>query len=399
MFEHPKIAENRIEKKEAKTIAQELIEKFKKTGVESSLLKIEENVVFPEIVFLEKKQKPKEKYVRIYRGVNKLDESLLEQLPYTMRKGEATGEILKIENIKEETENLANNPTYENLTIYIKKVLPHLSEKEKKNIYEELEKIEDNILKGSTLETELQFSQFMHCGGNVCDRGISPYISATFDPKEALTYGVLGMIIADIPITKMKEYNLNTEVSVKGSLETKYVTAIVPRNLSVEKEGDETQKEIDNILQKVDEHTDIDLYEGTELESIRKDKIAEDHKKSEKQQKKDLQEVNKKRTNELKEKFPEIFEELDLQESKMVQIIDLYSETKKRIFDYYIKSLKEDDRKIVIEEYKFTEHEYTRQLPFRREEITDLMLVKLREVVSRFKESYKRRERYRHVQT
>ncbi len=67
-------------------LSEELIKVFTEVGIKSKTVKIENNGEFSEAILLQKNEISTEKMVRIYRGINHLDASVLEQIPYAMRK-------------------------------------------------------------------------------------------------------------------------------------------------------------------------------------------------------------------------------------------------------------------------------------------------------------------------
>lgn len=278
-----------------KASVNNLLEVFEQAGIESRTIKIENGGEFSEVIILQKKEILTDKMVRIYRGINHLDSSVLEQIPYAMRTENATGKPTALDNVKKEVDNLAKNPTYENLLVYVDKVRQYLSTDETNRMVQELSEVEKNILKGYSTRKELIYQQYKHNGG-WGDRGIAPYISASFDPYEAATYGREGLIVIDIPLSEIDYLRADcTEISIKGTLNKKYITAIFPRKRDyANNDKEKINQQIRQAIQKVYESARVPLYDNDEIHYEREKKVLEETKSDIEQQKKDMAIVKQK---------------------------------------------------------------------------------------------------------
>ena len=368
-----------------------LSEVFEKAGLESRVVKIENGGEFSEAIIFDKKEASPEKMARLYRGINHLDASVLEQIPYAMRTENGTGKPTTLENVRQEVDTLAKNPTYENLLAYTYKVRQHLSSDEARRFDEDFARIEDGILDGNSTRKELIFKQIEH-GGGWGESGISPYISTSFDPYEAAGYGNEGLIIMDVPLSQIEDFRADaTEANIKGALDKKYITAILPRKREGAKEKEQLNQEIYQALQKVYENAPANLYSDEELRAERERKLTEETQSDKEQWNKDVEVVRQKRVAKLTRRFPEV--KLDLQ-SSLEQGADIYTKAKRDIFDFYKSRLEKIGRNgRNIEDYEYQEKEYGEQKKFDREKSNDIMLLKLKALVEQLEEKEEERNR------
>ncbi len=367
--------------------AEKLSGIFEQLGIESKVIKIEDGGEFSEAIIFGKKEVPDEKLVRLYRGVSHLDSSVLEQIPYAMRTEKGTGKPAILENVRQEVEALAKNPTYENLIAYTDKVRSNLTPEEARRLHEDLKRIEDGILDGYSTRKELIMRQIEHSGG-WGESGISPYISCSFDPHEAAGYGREGLIIMDVPLSQIEDFRADaTETNIKGALDKKYITAILLRKREGDKEKEQVNQELYRALQKVYENTSAVLYEGEELRAER-EKIQTEQAEGDKEQwKKDVEKVRQKRVNNLTRRFPEV--KLNLQNAAE-QGVDIYTKAKRDIFDFYKTRLEKIGRKgRNIEDYEYQESDYGERKKFDREKINEIMLLRLKILVDQLEEREK----------
>lgn len=379
----PRVANNQAEK---------LSGIFEQAGVESKVVKIENGGEFSEAIIFDKKEVPTEKLVRLYRGVNHLDTSVLEQIPYAMRTESETGKPAALEQVRQEVDALAQNPTYENLMAYADKVRPNLKPDEARRFDADLARIEDGILGGYSTRKELVAKQIEHGGGYYGDSGISPYISSSFDPYEAAGYGNEGLIIMDVPLSQIEDFRADaTEANIKGALDKKYITAILPRGRGGKREKEQLNQEIYRALQKVYEAAPAPLYAEEELRAEREQKLSREAQLDAEQWKKDVEMVRQKRVANLARRFREV--KLETQNATE-QGVDIYTKAKRDIFDFYKARLEKIGRNgRNIEDYEYQEQDYSERKKFDREKADDIMLLKLKVLVERLEEREEERSR------
>lgn len=355
---------------------------LEKAGIESEVLKVENGGEFSEVILLNKKETPKEKVVRLYRGVNHMDSSILEQIPYAMRAENSTGKPTILENVRQEVEELAKNPTYKNLLAYVNKVRSNLTQKETRRLEQDFIRIEDGILKGYSTRKELLYKQIEH-GGGWGDSGITPYISTSIDPYEAVGYGKAGLIVMDVPLSEIEDFKSDAkEVNIKGTLNKKYITAIMPRKREGLKEKKELDQELYQALQKTYKHTPTNLYNAEELKTEREKIITQKTQLDKVQWEKDVEHVRQRRVDNLTREFSEV--KFNLQNANE-QNIDIYTKAKRDIYDFYkTRSAKIGKHGINIENYEYQESDYGSIQKFNRENINETMLLKLKTFVENF---------------
>lgn len=360
-----------------------LMEDLKAVGIESRVIQIPNTSAFAEAVILLRKEIPTEKMVRVYRGVNEIGSSVLTQVPYAMRAEDETGRGTTIlEDIKQEVESLADRPTYEHLLAYVDKIRPHLSERELRWLESDLRKIEDGVLEGHSLRTELIYNQIGHNGG-VADSGLSPYLSASYNPKEALGYtrGDGALLVIDVPISKIEDFGSDSsETNIKGALKPEYITAVIPRNGK-----DIGDQDIAQAIAGISETMDISVYDTAEDQKARGEQIATNKEKDKQQWQADAEAIRQKRTATLATQFPELDLDIQvLQKTASETGTDVYTETRRRIFDYYAERFSKIGRGgRNIGEYEYeSDISYGTRKSYDRDNITDEMLYKLREHVS-----------------
>lgn len=359
--------------------AERLSSIFEHAGIRSKVIEIEKGVEFPSAIVLDKQEIQKEKMVRVYRGIGKLDASVLQQIPYAMRTVDEAGTLSTLEHVRQEVETLAKQPTYENLIAYVNKVRPSLSPAEVARFEHDLDGIEDGILKGNSTRKELVFRQIGHNGG-FGDSGITPYISISFDPYEAIGYGEGGLLVIDVPLSKIEDFRADAkEASIKGTIDPKYITAILPRKRMKVTEKKDSAQQLYNALRKVYEAAPADLFYGDALQSERERKLAEEQIVDREQWQKDVEAVKLRRATKLREKFPEV---TATSGSEAEEGADVYRKTQTDIFDYHKNRLHKTGRRgRAIDDYEYQESNGGTLKKFTREKIDDRMLLKLRELV------------------
>jgi hypothetical protein len=322
-----------------------------------------------------------------------MDGSVLEQIPYATRTENGTGKPTTLESVRQEVDALAKNPTYENLIAYTDKVRSNLTPDEARRFDEDLKRIEYGILDGYSTRKELTMRQIEH-GGGWGESGISPYVSSSFDPYEAAGYGREGLIVMDVPLSQIEDFRADaTEANIKGALDKKYITAILPRKREGEKAKEQVNQELYRALQKVYENAPAALYEDEELKAEREKIQAEQAELDKEQWKKDVEQVRQKRVGNLTRRFPEV--KLDSQNAAE-QGVDIYTKAKRDIFDFYKTRLEKIGRNgRNIEDYEYQESDYGERKKFDREKANDIMLLKLRALVDRLEEREEERKRNR----
>jgi hypothetical protein len=362
--------------------AEKLTNELGRLGIESRVIQTPNAGGLTEAVILPRKEIPTKKMIRVYRGVNQVDSSVLTQVPYAMRAEDEAGRGTTIlEDVRQEVKLLAEQPTYEHLLSYVDKVRPHLNERELRWLEDDLRKIEDGVLEGHNLRTELIYNQIGHNGG-VVDSGLSPYLSASYDPKEALGYtrGDGALLVIDVPISKVEDFSSDSsETNIKGALKPEYITAVIPRS-----GRDINEQDIKHAISSVSEAAGIFVYDATEAQRSRGEQIAANKENDKQQWQTDVEAVRQKRATALVTQFPELGLDMQvIQKTGSDTGTDIYTEARRRIFDFYadrFSKIGRGGRNVGEYDYQ-SDISYGDRKPYDRNKITDEMLYKLREHV------------------
>lgn len=365
---------------------QKLIGILKEQGVDSKVVNLGTQT-FPEAIIFNRpesqEQETTEKMVRIYRGINHLDDSILSQIPYGMRAEIGGGKIKAIESIRHLVENLAQNPTYENLMIYLDGVRPNLSKEENKRLDYCLDLAERRLLEDDfTMRDILLMEQIAHSGGVHADSGIAPYISASVDPNEAVKYGREGLLVIDLPLSEIE--GTGSEVSIRGALDQKYLTGIIIRNSKIRQSDELRSQELNLALKKTAESMPKNIYNDAESLVMRKEQFENNHKLDRDRQKEDINLLAQRRISKLIEKFPEANIVLP---SDFDKSLEVYRDAQRKVFDFYEEQLRGIDRfGRDIEDFSYREESYSGEKKFDRDKIDEIMLAKLKILVNHLKE-------------
>ncbi|OIP57928.1 MAG: hypothetical protein COX79_02935 [Candidatus Levybacteria bacterium CG_4_10_14_0_2_um_filter_36_16] len=361
-----------------------IMESLRVSGIDARVMFLTDSGPMTEAIILQKKEQPTEKMVRIYRGIAQPETTVLQQLPYAMRVEGDTGPKI-LEDVRQEVDILAHEPTYAHFLAYVDKIKPQLSVDEQRRLDGELKQFEDGILAGYSTRTELMYAQFGHNGG-VIDTGFSPYLSASWSPKEALGYarGYGALLVIDIPISQVEDLGSdNGETCIKGALDLNNITAIIPRhNLNIQDLN--SDKFITSALDAVSKVVDIPIYNSSETKTIRSDQVASNKQKDQSQREIDVQAIRERRVVVLGNQFKELA--LDNQAIRQIATetgTDIYTITKNNIFDNYSERLSKIGRNGKSpQEYDY-EGELGERIMFDKANITDQGLFELRNLTER----------------
>lgn len=375
---------------------QQLVQEFAELGTKSKLVELKDNPDFSEMIILDNPA-PTQPVVRIYRGVKYLCTSLLDQIPYAMRSEHKEGESwksgstpIKIEEVQEEVQQLAERPTYENLLKYYEKVQDYLNEDEKWRMEDGLKEAEDDVLKhGHSLRKSLIHINNYHVGTHMPTSGITPYISASFDAREAMGYGGRAIMAIDLPIENIEDW-FQGEVGIRGKLENQQVTAIFLRKKPTS--SDYNTKGFFQAIEKLNEIKPMPLIEEEDLEALRTEErflklaIDEDNKE------KDILDIKNKRVRYLLNACPEAnlnIEEIKTEAEEMG--VDFYKLTQEKLFDFY----EQEFNKIWGGKYPLKGRAYRKRFgtgSIKREEMNDEMLSQMPELMKAEREFKKRKD-------
>jgi hypothetical protein len=370
-----------------------LQERWESKGIQTEKIKIPEGGEFSEAIIF-KREAPKEKMVRLYRGVNQMDNTLLDQTPYAMRAQGKYSRAMTVEGMRERVASLAENPTYDNLMAYATEAQQHLNREEARRMQEDVTKIEEGILQGYSVRKELIQKQIEHHGG-VSENGLTPYTSASFSAEEAAGYGNGGVMVIDVPISQIEDFSEDsTEVNIKGSIGKEYITAILLRDRDKQADAEKVGGGLENALASVSKSAPIPLYDQEELTQVRQQKLAEGVALDSEQWQKDVERVRENRSLRLIRRFKDI--NLDygkMQTSSAESGTDVYTGIKNAIYDQYAERLSKlgrEGRK--PEEFQYEGKDGSIKY-FGKDTVGDEMLFRLRDTVERMEEQEEARRR------
>lgn len=348
---------------------------------------IEGNIEFPEVTIFQKKERPDEKMVRIYRGVTKNDPGAAEQPPYALRTIDEYGRVTVMKDAKSEVENLANNPSYENLEAYLGKTEDYRTDEQRRRLEADLYQIEERVLqKGWSIRDGLVNSQIGH-GGGTADYGLSPYTSSTLDPSEASGYSSAAVLVYEIPVSMIQARAADSEgeVQIKGGLNRNELVAIITHQPPVGRKKLNSEAELTKAISEIDKVLQTAPLSGADFKEALTKQINKEKEFDRRQREDDLSQIRVRRVVRLAGTFPKVKLNLEtLAEAAKESSTDIYTQAKYKIFDYYADAYKEligSDAEIRDEEFNDSKGE---KKHFERENISDEMLLKIKKLIQYF---------------
>lgn len=362
-------------------------------SIETEIFQLD-NLIFSHIIVLKHAHDINDtaRNVRLFRGIQ-TGQSVSKQDSYALRSRETPdSDIYILEHAREAAEILTANPTYSNLLAYIDLVWPDLNDDEIGRFNQKLIQIEDRVLAGDTLRNQLVFTTFEFLGGQYTDTGLAPYTSASFDLAEAFGYSRLGLLVIDAPISKIEALYTTREVAIKGGVSTKNISAILIRGSNTKPPTEEIIRAhglaaIDaagttissNIYDPADAKAELAEIAQREVEIDKQQHVI------------DVEDIRVHRSNLLKRKYPDCQINDDaISEMKVAENIDVYTATKRLMFDMLTKRASE--LRISLELYIYKRRLNTETLqafdePYARDNVTDDMLKQLRDLIIRKEKS------------
>lgn len=379
---------------ESHTAAAELQELFAEHNIETEEVLIDNNVFERALVFPHNYQGT-EPLVRIYRGINQLDETLLNQVPYALRTREKDAETISVlDHARAEVDALTAEPTYENLLRYVDAVWPDLSDDEIGRFARSLADMEDSVMNdGISLRRCLVHETFKFGGGVYTDTGIAPYISASNKMREAAGYGGRGgFMILDVPLSKIEAITGKNdgEVTVKGAIPPEYISALV---IKTRGNHEDSEAGLANELAKVAEtlaphikHQVLDRRQTLESYSKLQEKEGEVDKAN---YQRDVEMIQARRAKLVGAKWPDLLPDgVKVKAIMEADKIDIYTATKRAIYDQLMDRYAKTgghpsnfEGDYVFDKGINRETGDYEDIKYSRSNITDAMLEKIRKIV------------------
>lgn len=374
------VAKDRLEHQKKFPVKSREVSTFIEKNIDNiqDVIELKDNSFSNVVIFKKNKDfLEDEKLVRVYRGIRDVD--TIEAVPYAQRSVDGNRNI-NVDYVNDIVKKMAHNPTMENLYEYLDAVNDDMTKEEskeldllewtsdeydkkrkdfknrpvfnkqfKEKISDEIKNIEDNILYGgSTARAETLYSTFGHVGGAV-DSGMSPYVSASFDIKEASGYagGHGKVLVIDIPQSEIDFVGNGDEAVIKGKLDKKFISAVMFKDGQKSKEtegGEDLEVAMEEIKNKIEK----DVLNEKEMLSVRKNILNDRENLDKVQLEKDLDLIRKRRANKNIALFGKVFGKEgynkkyeDIEQEAKLEGVDVYTKTKTMIFNYYLQKLEQ----------------------------------------------------------
>lgn len=400
-FLHESLLKEREDSRRELSPAEQLHDMLLECGIETEVIDIPENESFHSIVlFPGRARTTNEPFVRVYRGINQLNETVLDQVPYALRsreKEDAEAPLTILNHARAEVDALTEHPTYENLLRYVDAVWPDLTDKEIERFAKKLEKIEDGVLSGIPLRIELVHATYEFHGGVYADTGIAPYISASTDPNEAGAYGRGGVMVIDLPVSKIDAVAVRTkgEIVIKGAIPPEYITALLPRTRGFVPQESKAEKDIARICEVIDARVQSPVLVGQKMEEVFQEICQRERAEDAAQHARDVAMIQERRAKKISEEFRDIrVSKEEVADVQLQENTDVYTATRRVMYDKLVARFEaaKGRREMLEEEYVYESHfdfdtRETSKTHYTRNHVTDNMLKKLRDIV-RNREDY-----------
>lgn len=165
-----------------------------------------------------------EPVVRLYRGVDLVDASVLHQVPYALRIGNPDTETDTAKAVAA-VEAFVQQPSMANLLDYSELIKVDADQAAQDIIDSRIDNIEQGILRGRLLIDVLKEEHIKSfVGRGTID--LSPFIATTTDPKNAQAFGRGVVLVLDVPRSLLAGEGENNEVLLAGPLPAECITAV-----------------------------------------------------------------------------------------------------------------------------------------------------------------------------
>lgn len=198
----------------------------------------------------------------------------------------------------------------------------------------------------------------------------------------------------DVPLSRIEYLRSDTtEANIKGALDQKYITAILPRKRSGEKEAEQLRQEIYRALRKVYESVPRSVVCRRGATRGAREKVGRRNAAGCGAVGKRCRSGQAKARRRTRSKLPE--GKLETQNAAE-QGMDIYTKAKRDIFEFYEARLKKIGRNgRNIKDYYYQEQGYSERKKFDREKTDGTMLLKLKVLVERLEEREAERSKRR----
>jgi hypothetical protein len=306
-------------------------------GLKPIVFKTPENPAFEGLVIFENKNEPKEKTVRVYRGVNNIDANIFNQTCYALRGIDQNTEAGK--EVKSAVKMLLQNPTYENFLKYKELASPLLDDFGKRYL-EDFDKLSQKyILDGSSFAHFLHWETFNH-SGTVSMFLPSPYLSVSHSLLESFGYirGHGAVLVLDIPISNLHSNTGCTENTVDLEIKLEYIKGFIIKRAKIlsqfknlREEVVTVKKAIDSIFGETDINKNSNNFTPDEEKTEKAKRQEEIEKRNEYLKAEDKKFLEAKLKKELYQNFLEVFGNIKFEDLEILT----YKELIQNVFDFY----------------------------------------------------------------
>jgi hypothetical protein len=306
-------------------------------GVKSEVFKTPENPLFEGVVLFEYKEKPKEKTVRVYRGINEIDKNIFSQTCYALRGIDLESE--KGKEVKKAVEKLLEETTYENFLKYKELAYPLLDDFGKKYLDDFDKQSQKYILDGSSFAHFLHWETFNH-NGTISMFLPSPYLSVSHSIYESCGYirGGGVVLILDIPISNLHSNTGSSENTVDLEIKPEYIKGFMIKRVKTlgdyknfREEDEVKKKSISNLSLKVNMNKNSDNFTEDEERAEKQKRQREIETRNESLKARDKIFLEEKLKKELLLSFKDFFQNIKLNALENVT----YKECLQHVYDFY----------------------------------------------------------------
>lgn len=316
--------------------------------------------------------------VRVYRGLTEPDaQSVLNQVSYVARDVDDDNKPTLHTDLVPAAEELANNPTYENLRRTAQLITERASARTARIVGEELERTEESVLRGDCVRSSL-LGFLVERGGGQLDAGIAPYLSASYDPEQALGYSSRGvLLVLNLSPDRLQDFtdNSNGEVGIKARIKPEEIMAVIDTAVG--------KGHVAEAIQQVDLSIGW-TKEDEETAKTERVKVLEQQRNWDANQLKiDKELLQYQLAARLAEKYPK----LGLTNAKLAQLVektgkDVFTLAKETVFDDFATRLRLIGRPIESSGLTYESKRHGK-LPIERDSVTVEMLESLEPFVER----------------
>lgn len=353
-----------------------------------------------EIVWIESTKEQKDSKIptmRAYRGVGRLDSSLLQQVGYALRSRETrqSTEVRVLDaEVREAAEALSENPTHEQFLAYYEAVSAHLNDQEMERMEQKLRRMEDRVLGGGFTFRTILSSETTHFNGGYTDTGAPPFLSATTQLDVARGYSGDVLMVLDVPVSEIepmygavRDPDIGGELILHNRINPEHIKALIVYSEQGRRGRSEEQLEsVEGMVSHIEERIGAENnVEGVDWLTKKREELDEG---KEEQHKKDVESIYGRRL----ERFNRVFRvpnEVRLAGATIAKTekTDSYTGTMRAMFDSLTQQF---EMMSGSDNWKYWQYQDERRnsLPVERDTVTEKMLKSMQDRIERDAQYY-----------